>query len=83
MKYMVTWLPSALNELADIWNQASDQQAVTDAADRIDDVLRRDADQKGQAYHGIRRLIVDAPLAVVFTPYRDDCRVFVIQVRRI
>jgi plasmid stabilization system protein ParE len=82
MKYMVTWLRSAQNDLADIWNHAPDRRAVTDAADRIDRALEHDADQKGQPYYGIRRIYIDATLAVVFTPYSDDCRVFVIQVHR-
>ena len=83
MKYMVTWLPSALNDLADIWNHALDRQAVTDAANRIEQALEKNADQKGQIHYGIRRIYVDAPLAVVFTPYPDDCRGFVIQIRRL
>jgi hypothetical protein len=43
MKYTVVWLLQAENELADIWNNASDRQAVADAADRIDWHLSRDA----------------------------------------
>lgn len=83
MKYMVTWLSSALNDLADIWNHASDRQAVTEAANRIEHALQRDPDRLGQPYYGIRRIYTDAPLTVVFTPYPDDCRVFVIQVIRV
>ena len=83
MRYMVTWLPSATNALADIWNNASDRKAVTQAADRIERELQYDAHLKGQPYHGIRRILTDAPLTVVFTPYPDDCRVFVALVRRV
>jgi hypothetical protein len=68
--------------LADIWIQAADRQAVTDAADRIDRALARDADRKGQVFHG-RRVLVDAPLAVTFAVSVDDCLVTVSQVDRV
>jgi hypothetical protein len=35
MRYAVVWVKSAEDELALIWVQAADQQAVTDAANRI------------------------------------------------
>jgi hypothetical protein len=79
---MVTWLPSALDELAEIWMLSTDRQEITRASDRIERSLQHDAGSKGEPYQGIRRILVDEPLAVVFSPYPDDCRVFVIQVRR-
>lgn len=82
MKYMVVWLPSAMNELADIWNRARDRQAVADAANRIDRLLRIDPDLKGRPFHN-RRVFSDPPLVVTFAVYPDDCRVEVLQVRRI
>ncbi len=82
MKYTVSWLPQAQDELADLWVQATDRQAVTGAADRIDRALARDADTKGQPFDGAR-IIVQAPLAVSFTVSPDDCQVTVYQVWRV
>jgi plasmid stabilization system protein ParE len=82
MSYMVVWLPSAINELADIWNRARDRQAVSEAANRIDRLLRIDPERKGQPFHQ-RRVLADTPLVVTFAVHPDDCRVDVLQVRRI
>lgn len=43
MIYTVVWVPSAITNLARLWIQAADQQAVSDSADRIDAELRVDA----------------------------------------
>jgi len=40
MRYTVGWLSSAINELATIWNNAADRQAVSRAADEIEVLLR-------------------------------------------
>jgi len=82
MRYTVVWLPSAQDELADIWIQAADRQAITAAAHRIDRTLARDADRKGQIFHQ-HRVLIDAPLAVTFSVSVADCLVTVTQVRRI
>ena len=82
MIYTVAWTRTAQNTLADIWNRASDRQAVTDAADEIDRELRIDADRKGRPFQGQRRLLHVPPLAVVFVVNPGDCMVTVLQVRR-
>jgi hypothetical protein len=66
MRYTVTWLPTALDELAVIWNSAVDRQAVADAANAIDRDLARDAHAKGQDFITYRVMDV-APLQVNFT----------------
>jgi hypothetical protein len=40
MHFTVTWDPSAEAELTNIWLTAPDRQAVADAADEIDRLLR-------------------------------------------
>ena len=82
MRYTVTWLRDAEDELANLWNQATDRQAVTDAANRMEQSLMRDADQKGRALNG-RRILIDAPLALTFTVSPVDCLVTVVWVERI
>jgi plasmid stabilization system protein ParE len=79
---MVTWVASALDELADIWNEAQDRQAVTEAANRIDRALGQTPDQKGRP-RGKYRIFRDFPVTVLFRVVPEDCRVFVVQVRRI
>ena len=36
MSFQVDWKPAALNQLADIWNNAHDRKAVTAAANALD-----------------------------------------------
>jgi hypothetical protein len=71
-RYTVTWVKSAQNELATIWTQATDRQAVTDAADAIDRELSVDAPTKGQPVsEGLRALVID-PLRVLFSASEPD-----------
>jgi hypothetical protein len=82
MHCTVTWDPGAVNDLADIWNQATDRQAVADAADEIDRVLRDFADTVGESLGANRRLRV-GPLEVHYTVSPDDCLVCVQKVTRV
>lgn len=82
MRYTVAWLPDAEDELANLWNNAWDRQAVAGAANRMERSLLRDADQKGRAKNG-RRILIDPPLAVTFTVSPDDRLVTVVWVARI
>jgi hypothetical protein len=83
MRYTVAWLPSAQNVLADIWNRASDRQAVADAANRIDAELRTDAHQKGRPLGGQQRDLRVTPLGVIFTVSPADRLATVLKVRRV
>jgi hypothetical protein len=60
MIYTVVWLQLAEQELADVWLRASDRRAVTQAANRIERGLRRDAHLQGQQ-SGPERVVVDDP----------------------
>jgi hypothetical protein len=82
MKYTVTWISHAEDQLADLWNRAADQQAVADSANRLERELGIDADKKGVPM-GRFRALYDNPLAVLFIVDPGDCMVKVIQVRRI
>lgn len=48
MRFTVTWHAVSQGELARIWLEASDRQAVTAAADRIDKVLSADPSLHGE-----------------------------------
>ncbi len=80
MRYSVMWTPSARAQLANLWMQSPDRQAITDSADRIDRQLQNDADTKGINWWPFRAYFND-PLAVLFTVDPGDCRVWVVQVR--
>jgi plasmid stabilization system protein ParE len=79
MRYTVVWSVAAQNELARIWLQASDRQAVTKAANRIDAILAVSPETKGEEFYR-DRLIVDPPLHVVFAVSPDDRRVEVLHI---
>ena len=82
MKYTVTWLPAASNELTRIYNQPVDRQAVTDAANLIDRELKIDPDQKSRVFGGIH-FYRAPPSVVAFEVIPDDCLERVLQVYRV
>ncbi|MBI1902734.1 MAG: hypothetical protein HYS13_16665 [Planctomycetia bacterium] len=80
MKYTVVWQPPAEAKLADLWAAATDRHAVADAADRIDAVLSRDPDSKGESRTGNTRVLIVRPLGVRFVVSEADrtARVFAV-----
>jgi hypothetical protein len=79
MRSTVAWDRDAQDELARLWMQAPDQQAVADAADEIDRLLAVSAATVGEQFGPARRLIVE-PLEVIYTYSPDDCMVRVHEV---
>jgi len=79
MRYTVTWHPDAADELTRIWLDASNRQAVADAANEIDRLLVADPDAQGEEFYG-DRLLVASPLAITFTVRAHDRIVQVLQV---
>jgi len=82
MSFLVNWLPDAEQELADIWLNAPDRAAVTQASHQIDRRLKTDPDNEGEARSDGRRLLIVFPLAIIFRVIADDRRVDVIHVWR-
>jgi hypothetical protein len=74
MIYTVIWTRTALDALADIYNQATDKAAVTAASHRLDQELRRNAHLKGLD-QGAFRLLDEPPLRAAFTVDPADCMV--------
>jgi hypothetical protein len=81
MTFTVTYKPSAEQELADVWINAPDRQAVTSAGNRIDQLLRTNPHQQGEARQDNVRVFVERPPAVQFEIHDDDCWVEVLRVR--
>ena len=81
-RYTVTWRKLALHALAQIYNDALDKNAVTDAANHIDRLLAIDPANQGEpALEGVRGLHI-APLHVLFIVQELDRLVDVMSVRR-
>lgn len=79
MRYTVVWDPRPTQDLADIWTRAPDRQAVADAADEIDRVLRGAPLSVGAAHGDDRRLTV-SPLEVIYTVSPGDRLVTILHV---
>lgn len=81
MKWTVVYLPDAEQELANLWLDPASRADVTDAADRIDQLLRRDPDNVGESREETdQRVGFIAPLAVLFRVKSEDRLVEVIHV---
>jgi plasmid stabilization system protein ParE len=80
MNYTVLWTPLAEQELARLWTNAPDRNAVTAAADVIDDLLGRDPLSQGEARADDTRLLFVPPLTVLFQVSEADRTVHVLRV---
>lgn len=78
--YKVHWLPNALRRLAEAWLQARDREAVTQAANRIDERLRRDPFGESESRSGNDRILHEAPLGVLLRVFPDKKLVVVLSV---
>jgi hypothetical protein len=82
MRYNVRWKPATEQQLAQIWNDATDKAAVALAADAFDAALQRDALQVGESRTGRTRIAFAQPLAFLFDVYPDTRQVEVFDVWR-
>ena len=80
MKYTVTWLPGADQELADLWLNASDQGAVSQAANAFERSLRKNPLQTGESRSTTTRIAFLPPLAFLFHVVEDDRLVEIVHV---
>jgi plasmid stabilization system protein ParE len=79
MRFNVTWAKSAEDDLASLWTDAApeDRQGITSAANAIDQELRTDPQEVGESRPNGRRILFEAPLAVVFQ-VRDQARTVIV-----
>jgi hypothetical protein len=66
MRYDVQWKPTAQQQLAHLWIDAVDKDAVTTAADTVDSALERDPDNLGESRSGVNRVVFEGPLGFSF-----------------
>jgi hypothetical protein len=73
MTCTVVWSTAAENQLATLWvRHAGERAALTQAADRIDALLRVDPGTRGWPYAGPTRAVWVPPLAAVYHVSEPD-----------
>jgi hypothetical protein len=82
MRYTVVWSPPAEAALARLWMAAPDQNALADAANRIDRALLNDPETKGTSF-GRFYVREERPLSVLYEVVPDDRMVIVWTVKTI
>ena len=83
MTYTVVWRPSPESALAEIWTSAADRQAVTDAANAIDALLRVEPFEVGESRVANTRILTVLPLSVYYDVHEADRLVAVWAVWRV
>jgi hypothetical protein len=81
MRYTVGWAETALQQLARIWIEVTDREAVNREVDLIDAELQNDPDSKGDDYYGDRNIVLPV-MWVLYHVDPDDRMVRVLQVGR-
>lgn len=79
--FTIIWLPSVLDDLAAIWLNAADRDAVNRAVSRIDQLLAAAPTQQGESRPRRARIMFERPLAVTFEVDEANRTVFVVGVR--
>jgi len=76
MRFTVIWSLVPQNQLAELWVNAANRNAVTQAAHQIDQILQTDPEQQGVPFYGDYLLVVP-PLRVVYRVNADDAQVVI------
>ncbi len=75
----IDWLPSALDDLARMWNKSDSamRQAITVASARAEARLLADPEKEGESRQEDLRVTFHAPLAITFKYDKAQDKVFV------
>lgn len=79
-RYSVVWHELAQDDLAEIWMKALDREAVSKAANALDEQLASDPLAKGRQVSERSRELTLSPLHVLFRVRVDDRKVEVFSV---
>jgi hypothetical protein len=79
MIFTVLLDPAAEQELAALWMAAPDRAEVTRVSHEIEQLLRTDAHERGEARTGGQRILFVPPLGVLFTVSVEDRIVRILQ----
>ncbi len=82
MKYTVVWTPTAERDLAELWLQSADREAIRSAADTLDNLLSVDAYLRGESRYDSLRIVLAAPLGFDIDVDQDNRSVWVLRVWR-
>jgi plasmid stabilization system protein ParE len=82
MKFTVLWTPTAERDLAELWEQSADREAVRSAADTLDSLLREDAHLRGESRYDSLRILLAAPLGIDIDVDQENRTVWVLRVWR-
>ena len=66
MTYSVRWNEEAEEQLAHLWNEAEDKGAIAQAANEIDASLGLNPAELGESREHNQRILLCAPLGVLF-----------------
>jgi hypothetical protein len=77
MNFTVIWSDAAIQDLARIWMNATDRNAITLASNEIDRILSCDPQHIGESRPGGQRVEFTDPLGFRFEVVVDDLRVTV------
>ncbi|MGQ0633461.1 MAG: hypothetical protein ACT4QC_02530 [Planctomycetaceae bacterium] len=80
MKFTVLWKPAAEHRLAEFWANSPNRAAVTDAADKIETILRSRPLDEGESRDRRTRVLVVEPLAVHYEVSISDRLVLVLTI---
>ena len=83
MIYTVTWSPSAEADLAELWMRAPDPAAFTRSANKVDAILKSDPYSHSESRSGEDRILLVAPVGILFKVSENDRKVKVFAVWRI
>jgi plasmid stabilization system protein ParE len=82
MRFTILWTPTAERDLAELWLQAADREAIRSAADTLDHLLRENAHLHGESRYDSLRVVHAAPLGVDIDVDQGDRVVWVLRVWR-
>jgi hypothetical protein len=82
VRYTVIWATEAEDEIARLWMEAAVRGVIADAADGIDEMLRRDPQSVGESREDERRILFVWPLGAIYRVREADRIVNVSEVWR-
>jgi hypothetical protein len=68
----LSWKKRAEDDLADIWLAVDEREAITRATGEIDRFLKIHPHAVGESRPAEKRILIVAPLCVIFRVYEDD-----------
>lgn len=72
MKWTVVWMAQAEADLAELWIESEDRDALTFAIDLIDELLSEDPENQGESRDEGERWLMVRPVTVQYVVSVDD-----------